>query len=89
MKLEHVAIWTHQLEALREFYEEYFGAVANAKFISDKEFTGAFESHFLTFTVGPRLVLMTLTDMPPGDNQDGYESKGHTHLAFSAKRAGA
>ena len=26
MQIEHVAIWTHDLERLRAFYEAYFGA---------------------------------------------------------------
>lgn len=87
MKLEHVAIWTHQLEALKIFYEKYFGAVANDKYISDKEFMGVFESYFLSFASGARLEIMSLTGIPQGDNNAGYESTGLTHIAFSAESA--
>jgi catechol 2,3-dioxygenase-like lactoylglutathione lyase family enzyme len=32
MKIEHVAIWTHDLERLRIFYETYFGTRVGAKY---------------------------------------------------------
>ena len=31
MHIEHMALWTHQLESLRHFYEHYFGAQAGAR----------------------------------------------------------
>ena len=83
MKLEHVAVWTHRLEPLKDFYIRYFGAAANEKYTSDKEFKGRFESYFLTFDTGARLELMELTGVPQGDNADGFESTGLTHIAFS------
>lgn len=86
MKLEHVAIWTHQLEALKSFYERYFGATANEKYTSFKDFKGTFESYFLSFDADARLEIMSLTGIPQGDNADGYESTGLTHLAFSVEK---
>lgn len=83
MKMEHVAIWTRQLETMRSFYQTYFGARANQKYVSDKEFKGMFESYFLTFDAGARLELMTLPSVPQGDNADGFESTGINHIAFS------
>lgn len=85
MKLEHAAIWTHQLEALKEYYEKYFGAASNEKYTSEKEFKGTFESYFLSFDSGARLELMTLTNIPKGDNFDGFESTGINHIAFSVE----
>jgi catechol 2,3-dioxygenase-like lactoylglutathione lyase family enzyme len=39
VKIEHVAIWSKDLEALRQFYETYFEAKANKKYINhSKEF---------------------------------------------------
>jgi len=32
MKIEHIAIWTKQLEVLKRFYEDYFGATSNQKY---------------------------------------------------------
>ena len=83
MKLEHIAIWSHQIEALKTFYECYFGATANEKYISDKDFKGMFESYFLSFESGARLEIMSLTGIPQGDNAHGHETTGLTHLAFS------
>lgn len=83
MKLEHVAIWTHQLESLKDFYARYFGAVSNDKYVSEKEFKGRFESYFLSFDMGARLELMKLPGIPEGDNSNGFESTGLTHIAFS------
>ena len=85
MILEHVAIWTGQLEALRDFYTDYFGAAPNEKYTSDKGARGRFESYFLSFDSGARLELMRLPAIPEGDNADGRESTGLTHLAFGVK----
>ena len=87
MKLEHVAIWTYQLEALKGYYERYFGAVANEKYLSKKEFSGTFESYFLSFDSGARLELMALTGIAQGNNANGFESTGLTHIAFSVETA--
>lgn len=82
MKLEHVAIWTHQLETLKRFYETYFDAAANKKYISNGTRKG-FESYFLSFHSDARLELMAYDEIPQGDNSNGFESTGLTHLAFS------
>lgn len=68
MKLEHVAIWTHQLEILKDFYETYFGAAANRKYTSKRE-SGTFASYFLSFASGARLEIMSLTNIPQGNHQ--------------------
>lgn len=87
MKLEHIAVWTYQLETMRSFYETYFGAHANSKYVSQKEFDSVFESYFLTFGGGARLEIMTRTGIPRGDNGDGREWTGLTHIAFSVGTA--
>lgn len=87
MKLEHVAIWTHQLEELKDFYVRCFGAVPNDKYLSEKEFKGHFESYFLSFDGGTRLELMSLSGIPQGDNANGFETTGLTHIAFSVNTA--
>jgi len=85
MKLEHVAIWTHQPESLKDFYVLYFEAIPNDKYISEKEFKGRFESYFLSFDTGARLELMKLSGVPQRDNANGFESTGLTHIAFSVE----
>lgn len=44
MTLEHVAIWTDDLERLKDFYVTYFGGTANDKYTNDKK---RFSSYFL------------------------------------------
>jgi len=65
MRIEHVAIWTHDLERSRYFYETYFGGTANAKYVNPRK---QFESYFLTFADGARLELMQMPAVPPSKN---------------------
>ncbi len=84
MKLEHVAMWTRNLECMKEFYIKYFGGVSNDKYTSTKDFGEEFHSYFLSFGGGDaRLELMQLGRIPEGDSADGYESLGLTHISFS------
>jgi lactoylglutathione lyase len=32
MRIDHIGLWASDLEAVRAFYETYFGAVAGAKY---------------------------------------------------------
>ncbi|HKZ65782.1 MAG TPA: VOC family protein [Chitinophagaceae bacterium] len=80
MILEHVAIWTNQLEILKAYYIKYFDAIANDKYINSSK---NFHSYFLSFASGARLELMTMTGVP--DNQNDTIQKQHLgiiHLAF-------
>jgi lactoylglutathione lyase len=59
MRLEHVAVWTHDLERLRAFYERHFGARAGARYRSATR--EGFTSYFLAFPDGgARLELMSV-----------------------------
>ncbi|MCB8966243.1 MAG: VOC family protein [Ardenticatenaceae bacterium] len=78
MKIEHVAIWTQQLEALRTFYETYFHGRSSAKYTNAR--TG-FQSYFVTFAGGARLELMQRADIAP--RADSAEQMGLAHLAMS------
>ena len=78
MHIDHIAIWTHQLEALKIFYENYFAARANQKYTNPK--TG-FESYFLTFDSSPRMELMQRPDIDGTQTAEQYV--GYAHLAFS------
>jgi lactoylglutathione lyase len=79
MKIEHIAIWTQDLERLKDFYMTYFGAQASDKYINP---TKRFESYFLSFSTGARLELMFLPNVEKGG--DLPENRvGLTHLAFS------
>jgi len=77
MRIEHVAIWTKDLEQLMEFYETYFQASAGPKYNNT---TKQFESTFLTFDEGIRLELM---QMPTVMVSPEDEFVGYSHLAIS------
>lgn len=78
MQIEHIAIWTQDLERLRAFYETFFKAKAGSKYINSAK---GFESYFLSFGSGPRLEVMTVA----GLEEAGASSlkTGYAHLAVS------
>jgi lactoylglutathione lyase len=80
MRIEHVALWTRELDQLRAFYENHFDANASAKYVNPR--TG-FESHFLTFSSGARLELMRSPAVAELPDSPGVEPVGYSHLAFS------
>ena len=83
MKLEHVAIWTNQLENLKNYYETYFEGVANTRYTNPD--TG-FQSYFLTFETGARLELMSKPDIPANQNDTiTRQHMGIIHLAFGVE----
>jgi lactoylglutathione lyase len=80
MTLEHVAIWTNDLERLKEYYIKYFNAKPNEKYSNASK---KFESYFLSFESGARLELMKMINIP--DNLNDTVQKQHLgiiHLAF-------
>ncbi|MEW9897617.1 VOC family protein [Chitinivorax sp. PXF-14] len=81
MKIEHVAIWVHDLERMRQFYCSTFGAWASDKYCNER--TG-FESYFLHFEDGARLELMHREDIA---RKQADTMLGLGHLAIAAGSA--
>lgn len=80
MTLEHVAIWTRQLEKLKNYYITYFGGTPNTKYVNEEK---SFESYFLAFASGARLELMSRPTVPVNLNDTVNEQHlGIIHLAF-------
>ena len=80
MILEHVAIWTDNLEQLKHYYVKYFDATANEKYTNEQN---QFQSYFLTFQSGARLEIMTMPGVPENKNDTvTKQHKGIIHLAF-------
>src|SRR5918992_966056 len=79
MRLEHVAVWTADLERLRAFYERYFDAQAGEQ---DRSATRqGFASYFLTFPGGgSRLELMTAPRLVA---TTGAAAIGYAHIALA------
>ena len=79
MRIEHVAVWTHDLDRLREFYERWFGAVAGERYERPET---AYASYFLEFEDGARLELMSRPDIPATRDSPHAQFTGLIHLAF-------
>ena len=80
MILEHVAIWTSQLELMKAFYIKYFQGVSNELYSNP---TKGFQSYFLHFHSGARLELMSMPSIPPNTNDRvTKQHEGIIHLAF-------
>ena len=84
MIIEHVAIWTHKLEEMKDFYVKYFNTAVDEKYVTDEGFPAHFELYFLSFDSGARLELCQMSTIPQGDAADGKETTGLTHIALSA-----
>lgn len=78
--ITHVALWTQQLEDLRDFYVRYFEGVAGDRYTNPR--TG-FSSYFVTFADDTRLELMARPDIASAKSPDAGEQVGWAHLAFS------
>jgi lactoylglutathione lyase len=79
MTIEHVALWTADLERARRFYEAYFGATAGAPYHNPAK---AFTSYFLRFASGARLELMHRPDLLAAPTH-AVPAVGYAHLAFA------
>lgn len=80
MRIEHVALWTDDLEKMKVFYTQYFGGKSGNKYANPGTL---FESYFIEFEDGARLEIMKMpSSLPnPGENEKQY--LGYVHLAFS------
>ncbi len=79
MRIEHIALWTSDLESAKDFFVEFFGGMPGNKYVNPKT---NFHSYFLTFEDGARLELMQIPDRsekaPLNEQYWGY-----SHVAFS------
>lgn len=80
MKIEHIALWVSDLEAVRTFYQEFFGMQAGEKYENSQK---GFTSYFLTCGHGgARLEIMHRADIMAGAGTRGL-SLGLAHFALS------
>lgn len=80
MKIEHIAIWTKDVEALRVFYEKYFNALANQRY---ENMTKGFASYFLSFESGARLEIMQMEGIEERQRILEKQFTGLAHFAIS------
>jgi lactoylglutathione lyase len=82
MLIGHIALYTENLEGMKNFYEKYFGATANALYQNTS--TG-FSSYFLTFDDGG--AMLEIMNRPHFSDRAQGQNIGYAHLALSAGSA--
>jgi lactoylglutathione lyase len=80
MKIEHAALWTQNLERLKDFYVEFFNGKSNDKYVNPHTH---FESYFITFDSGARLEIMQMPSVVINKNEADKQFIGYAHIAFS------
>lgn len=79
-RIEHIALWVDDLDAICAFYADAFGARVGPRYANP---TKGFESRFLSFDSGARVEVMRTTRLSPIRHSAGAERMGLTHLAIS------
>ena len=80
VRIDHVGIWTENLDRLREFYERYFGALASPKYEnSHRQFT----SYSLGFLDGCRIEVMSVPGLFARRNSSHAPAIGYAHVSIS------
>lgn len=79
MKIEHLAIWTYNLEGMRSFYMHYFDASSSDIYYNHSR---EFRSYFLSFDGDCRIELMEMPGIPKSKDNPLKQFTGLIHLAF-------
>jgi len=77
IRIEHVALWTRNPEALRDFYVRWFGAEANDGYENPQK---QFRSYFLRFASGARIEVMQVPTVGDATTQPAV---GYAHVALA------
>ena len=80
MRIDHIALWTTDLERCKQFYLSYFGAVPGDGYVNAAK---GFESCFLSFKDGARIEAMQISTLSPVAIEPGVQRMGLTHIAIS------
>jgi len=79
-RIEHIAVWTENIERLAAFYSTYFEATTGTPYANPAK---GFESLFLRFSDGARIELMKSTTLSSEPSTPGAQRLGWTHLALA------
>lgn len=80
MTITHAAIYTQNLERLRDFYCTWFGGKSCPKYENPKK---GFSSYFISFGTGAKLELMNSVYLT--ETVRRQHAAGYAHLAFSTE----
>ncbi|QIA09779.1 VOC family protein [Draconibacterium halophilum] len=79
MKVEHLAIWTYNLEGMRSFYMHYFDASSSEVYHNHSR---EYRSYFLSFDGDCRIELMEMPGIPKSRDNTLKQFTGLIHFAF-------
>lgn len=79
MKIDHIAIWTTNLENLRTFYIRYFDASSTEIYYNHSK---EFRSYFLKFDGDCQLEIMEMPNVPKSKNDALKQFTGIIHFAI-------
>ena len=79
-RIEHIAVWTLDIDRLAAFYATYFDAEAGPAYRNP---TKGFSSRFLRFGDGARIELMQSAQLTLAGSTPGEQRLGWTHLSIA------
>jgi lactoylglutathione lyase len=79
MKIDHLAIWTYNLEVLRNFYMHYFDASSTEIYYNHSK---EFRSYFLIFDGDCRIEIMEMPNIGKSKNDPLKHYTGLAHFAI-------
>jgi lactoylglutathione lyase len=79
-RVEHVGLWTRDVDALAAFYARHFGAGIGPLYRNPAK---GFASRFLDFGAGARLELMSSTMLELAASAPGAQRPGLAHVALA------
>jgi lactoylglutathione lyase len=80
MTIDHLAIWTYNLEGMKNFYVHYFDATSGPVYYNHSR---EFRSYFLSFGGTCRLEIMEMPNVPQNKNNPLKQNTGLTHFALN------
>ena len=79
-RIEHVALWVHDLDAMCAFYAQAFDGQVGPLYRNPAK---GFASRFVAFGDGARIEFMTTATLAPLEAPPGSQRMGLTHLAMA------
>jgi len=80
MRIHHIAVWTPDLERLKNFYCKYFSVRCGEKYSNPAK---GYESYFLSFDDGASIEMMCRADIPFSPVDPLTQATGYTHLSLA------
>lgn len=79
MRIDHIAIWTYNLEGLRNFYMHYFDASSNEVYHNHSR---EFRSYFISFGGDCKIEIMEMPGIPKSKDNPVKQFSGIIHFAI-------